>query len=103
MYRFPQHLGPDQLAYAGRLTVEPERIVAARGARLRLRFTAREVNLVLGGQGRVDVFLDGRRRSSADVGGEPRLYRLLALPELREGLLELRFTPGLAAYAFTFG
>ena len=103
VYRFPQHLGPDQLAYAGRLTVEPERIVAARGARLRLRFTAREVNLVLGGQGRVDVFLDGRRRSSADVGGEPRLYRLLALPELREGLLELRFTPGLAAYAFTFG
>jgi cytochrome c biogenesis protein CcdA/thiol-disulfide isomerase/thioredoxin len=102
-YRFPQYLGPDQLAYAGRLSVEPERIVAAHDARLRLQFTAREVNLVLGGQGRVDVLLDGRRRSSVEIGGEPRLYRLLALPKLREGLLELRFTPGLAAYAFTFG
>jgi hypothetical protein len=37
------------------------------------------------------------------VGGEPRLYNLLRLPELTEGLLELRFEPGLSAYAFTFG
>jgi hypothetical protein len=61
------------------------------------------VNLVLGGTGRLEVLLDGRRRRTLSVGGEPRLYRLLELPELREGLLELRFTPGLAAYAFTFG
>jgi hypothetical protein len=37
------------------------------------------------------------------ISGEPRLHRLLEQPELREGLLELRFTPGLSAYAFTFG
>ena len=102
-YRFSRFLAPDQLAYAGRLVVEPERIVARHGARLRIRFTAREVNLVLGGRGTLEVFLDGRRRSAVAVGGLPRLYRLLDLPELREGLLELRFTPGLSAYAFTFG
>ena len=102
-YRFPRFLGPDQLAYEGRLVVEPERIVARRGAGLRLQFTAREVNLVLGGTGRLEVLLDGRPRRTIEIGGEPRLYRLLELPELREGLLELRFTPGLSAYAFTFG
>jgi cytochrome c biogenesis protein CcdA/thiol-disulfide isomerase/thioredoxin len=102
-YRFPRYLGPDQLAYAGRVRVEPERIVAGEGARLRLWFLAREVNLVLGGRGSVEVFLDGRRQSTVEIGGEPRLYNLLRLPKLREGLLELRFTPGLAAYAFTFG
>jgi cytochrome c biogenesis protein CcdA/thiol-disulfide isomerase/thioredoxin len=102
-YRFPRWLAQDQLAYSGRVRVEPERLVAGRDARLRLQFLAREVNLVLGGQGSLEVLLDGERRRVVQIGGEPRLYNLLRLPELSEGLLELRFTPGLAAYAFTFG
>jgi thiol-disulfide isomerase/thioredoxin len=103
-YRFPARpLGKDELAYAGRIRVEPERIVAGSGARLRLQFLAREINLVLGGRGSVDVFLDGRRRATVAVRGEPRLYTLLELPQLRTGLVELRFSRGLAAYAFTFG
>jgi thiol-disulfide isomerase/thioredoxin len=102
-YRFPRFLGPDLLAYSGRMRVERERIVAGEGARLRLQFLAREVNLVLGGRGSVEVLLDGRRQSTVEIRGEPRLYNLLRLPELREGLLELRFTTGLSAYAFTFG
>ncbi|HEY7706314.1 MAG TPA: cytochrome c biogenesis protein DipZ [Gaiellaceae bacterium] len=102
-YRIPPFLAPDQLAYGGRVRVEPERIVTGKDARLRLQFLAREVNLVLGGSGRVEVLLDGRRQRTVAVGGEPRLYNLLRLPELTEGLLELRFEPGLSAYAFTFG
>jgi cytochrome c biogenesis protein CcdA/thiol-disulfide isomerase/thioredoxin len=103
-YAFPPAaLQQDELAYSGRIRVERERIVAGRGARLRLRFSAREVNLVLGGHGSIEVLLDGRRRETVEIGGEPRLYTLLELPDQRDGLLELRFTPGLAAYAFTFG
>jgi cytochrome c biogenesis protein CcdA/thiol-disulfide isomerase/thioredoxin len=103
-YRFPvAALGPDELAYAGRIRVERQRLVAVRDARLRLRFLAREVNLVLGGLGRIDVFLDGRLQRTIGVRGEPRLYTLLDLPDLHEGLLELRFSPGVSAYAFTFG
>jgi cytochrome c biogenesis protein CcdA/thiol-disulfide isomerase/thioredoxin len=103
-YRFPRTpLAPDHMAYAGRVKVEPERILAGRGAKLRLQFTAREVNLVLGGQGRLEIRLDGRPVKNVAVSGEPRLYNLLQLPQVQEGLLELRFTPGLSAYAFTFG
>jgi cytochrome c biogenesis protein CcdA/thiol-disulfide isomerase/thioredoxin len=103
VYRFPSALGADELAYSGRLRVEDERIVAGRGARVRLRFTARQINLVLGGRGAVEVFVDGRRHTTVQVNGEPRLYTLVELPEVSEGLLELRFSRGLAAYAFTFG
>jgi cytochrome c biogenesis protein CcdA/thiol-disulfide isomerase/thioredoxin len=102
-YRFPPVLFADQLAYAGRIRVEDERIVAGPGARVRLRFSARQVNLVLGGRGKVRVLLDGKPVSTVAVAGEPRLYTLLELPGLTEGLLELSFAPGLSAYAFTFG
>ena len=41
-------LPPNGLAYGGRWTVEGERIVAGEDARLRLRYRARSVHLVLG-------------------------------------------------------
>ncbi len=93
----------DALAYGGRWTVESERIVAGRGARLRLRFQAKNVFLVLQGQGAVEVFVDGRRLRAVRVWGSPRLYTIAQFGRVRRGLLELRFTLGLAAYAFTFG
>ncbi|HET8872463.1 MAG TPA: thioredoxin family protein, partial [Gaiellaceae bacterium] len=103
-YVFPRRpLRADQLAYSGRFRIEAERIVAGKNARIRLRFLAREVNLVLGGHGSVELFLDGQRRQPVAIAGEPRLYTLLELSERRRGLLELRLSPGLSAYAFTFG
>jgi cytochrome c biogenesis protein CcdA/thiol-disulfide isomerase/thioredoxin len=101
-YRFPASVPNDHVAYAGSWRVEGERVVAGPGARLRLVFRARDVFLVLGGRGAVDVFLDGRRRTTVDVTGD-RLYTLLRLPSPRRGVLDLRFAPGVEAYAFTFG
>jgi cytochrome c biogenesis protein CcdA/thiol-disulfide isomerase/thioredoxin len=102
-YRFPREIQLNDLAYAGRWTVERERIVAGRGARLRLHFLAQKVYLVLGGRGRLEVFVGGRPVKSVRVNGLSRLYTLLSYPQLSEGALELRFTPGISAYAFTFG
>ena len=100
-YRFPRTLAQDAFAYAGTWTVEGERIVADKDARLRLRFQARKVHLVLGGHGTVDVTVDGLRKGTTRVDGD-RLYTLVSNDRTRKGLLELRFTPGLSAYAFTF-
>jgi cytochrome c biogenesis protein CcdA/thiol-disulfide isomerase/thioredoxin len=102
-YRFPAHLPQDFLAYAGRWTVEPSRIVADTNARLRLRFQARDIYLVLAGSGRVRTFVDGHEGRTVVVSGTPRLYTIARFPKVRRGLLELRFSRGLEGYAFTFG
>jgi cytochrome c biogenesis protein CcdA/thiol-disulfide isomerase/thioredoxin len=101
-YHLPSALDLDTFAYAGIWTVEGERIVAGDDARLLLHFTARNVHLVLGGRGSVDVKLDGKEVGTVGVTAD-RLYTLVSLPRSRSGLLELRFSPGLSAYAFTFG
>ena len=93
----------DSLAYAGHWTVESERILAGRSARLRLEFGANDIFLVLAGRGRVRVSVDGRARRVLRVSGHPRLYTVDRFDEYERGLLELRFSPGVAAYAFTFG
>jgi cytochrome c biogenesis protein CcdA/thiol-disulfide isomerase/thioredoxin len=101
-YKLPATLAQNRLAYGGRWRVEAERAIAGRRARLQLRFRAKEVNLVLGGNGRVVVLLDGKPVRSVRVHGS-RLYNLLRLPRVRTGLLELRVERGVAGYAFTFG
>jgi len=101
-YTFPATLAPDAFAYAGTWQVGSERIVAGPGARLRLRFQARSVHLVLGGHGTVGVEIDGRRTRTVYVDAD-RLYTLASSDQTRTGVLELSFSPGLSAYAFTFG
>jgi Thioredoxin like C-terminal domain len=102
-YRFPRAQIPSShLAYGGGWRVEKERIVAGPGARLRLAYRARDVHLVLGGRGAVEVLVDGRRAGKVRVR-EHRLYTLVRGKRVRDGLLELRFAPGIEAYAFTFG
>jgi cytochrome c biogenesis protein CcdA/thiol-disulfide isomerase/thioredoxin len=102
LYRLPPSLPESSFAFGGRWRVEGERVIAAgRDASLLLRFRAGKVHLVLGGRGRVEVDFRGRRQTIRVT--RDRLYTLLALPRVRNGLLALRFTPGVAAYAFTFG
>ncbi len=101
-YTFPAHLDRDELAYSGRLRLQAQRIVAVRDARLRLHFHARKVFLVLGGSGTVQVLVDGRPERTVQVT-QDRLYTLVDGTAIRDAVLELRFSPGVAAYAFTFG
>jgi cytochrome c biogenesis protein CcdA/thiol-disulfide isomerase/thioredoxin len=101
-YAFPADLGKDDFAYAGRWTVHAQRIVAGADARLRLRYYARKVYLVLGGQGTVAVLVDGKPHGVVHVTGD-RLYTLVDRNEIDDAVLELRFSPGVSAYAFTFG
>jgi cytochrome c biogenesis protein CcdA/thiol-disulfide isomerase/thioredoxin len=91
----------DQVALDGQWTVEPERIVAGEDASLRLRYYARDMYLVLGGEGTVEVRENGRA-NTIEVKGAPTLYAL-ASHSPQERVAELRVSPGVSAYAFTFG
>ena len=106
VYTIPDYVPLHGVAYGGRWTVEGERIVAGEGARLRLPFHAHDVFLVLGTSGRpgsVEVILDGERVSTVPVTVHD-LYTLARIPgEKRDHVLDLRFSPGTEAYAFTFG
>jgi cytochrome c biogenesis protein CcdA/thiol-disulfide isomerase/thioredoxin len=101
-YAFPKMLALNDLAYAGRWRLQDQRIVAGAGARLRLHYLAKHVYLVLGGKGNVGVYVDGRPAGTVKVGAY-RLYTIHSSASLQNGLLELRFAPGVQAYAFTFG
>jgi cytochrome c biogenesis protein CcdA/thiol-disulfide isomerase/thioredoxin len=105
-YEIPRFVPLHGLAYGGRWTVEGERIVAGEDARLRLHFLGSDVFLVLGTAGdveRVEVTLDGQPAGVATVTQDD-LYTLARIPgEKREHVLDLRFSPGTEAYAFTFG
>jgi hypothetical protein len=48
------------------------------------------------------VRLNGKLQQTVPIDGD-RLYTLLTQPQAKDGLLDLQFTPGLSAYAFTFG
>lgn len=103
---------------AGRWRVEQE---SARcegpGAAISLRYTAKDVNLVMGPAAgasvRAEVMLDGGQRPGDDVkfDGErafitvdqPRMYSVVANEAVVSGAVTIRAeSAGLAAYAFTF-
>jgi cytochrome c biogenesis protein CcdA/thiol-disulfide isomerase/thioredoxin len=101
-YAGAKNLPANSLAYSGPWTVEGERIVAGKGAGLTLHFRARDVYLVLGGHGSVSTTVDGKPGKRVNVDAY-ELYTLKTGRTISDGLLTLRFTPGVQAYAFTFG
>ena len=101
-YTPPARLAADHLAYGGRWTVEAEKIVARSDAHIQLRYTARAVYIVLGGTGTMIVRSHGRPPHTVHVDGD-RLYTALRRTSIKSDELELRFSPGIKAYSFTFG
>jgi thiol-disulfide isomerase/thioredoxin len=105
-YTIPQVVPPNDVAYGGRWIVGRERIMAGEGARLRLSYHARNVYLVLGkgrSEGGVQVAVDGKPVKTVTVTGD-RLYTLVARAgPAADHTLDLSFSPGTEAYAFTFG
>jgi len=100
----PAGLARDVFALDGTWTVDDEYAQAGEDARLAYRFYAAQVHLVLGGEGTVEVALDGDAsyRTTVEVSGSPTLYTLYD-GAAREDVLRLTLSPGVEAYAFTFG
>jgi cytochrome c biogenesis protein CcdA/thiol-disulfide isomerase/thioredoxin len=102
-YTYGSSLPTGHVTYGGVWTVEPEDIRAGPGAGLRFNITASNVYLVLAGTGSVSAGFDGKPLPSLHVSGVPTLYPVLTGDQPRNGVLQLAFSPGIRAYAFTFG
>ncbi len=117
-YRLPDSLAKGQWALGGKWRVEAEKIVAGeKGAALRLDFKARKVFLVLGTAtgkpAHASIRLNGEAvgpNAGKDAPGgaltieRNTLYELIDQKTPKNGALEIQSdSPGLEAYAFTFG
>jgi len=115
-YTLPQEIPLHLFAVSGEWTFNNEYArVEKSGAQLELHFNAKDVFLVLDSAGAgsvsVELLISDKKNLSADLDennmiiiDEARLYHLVELDEFVEGRLLLTFnSPGLEAYAFTFG
>jgi thiol-disulfide isomerase/thioredoxin len=102
-YTAPKNVPQNGWAFSGRWRLGPEHTTAIRGAALALHFHAKDVYLVMGGQGRVGVSVDKHPLKTIPVSGISRLYTVVTSPTLLDAQLRLRFTPGVSVYSFTFG
>jgi len=117
-YRFPAFLPEDAWALNGGWQVEAEKIVAQeKGAALRLNFKSSKVFLVLGSASgkpvRVTLKLNGEPVGGSAGKDAPNgvvtverntLYELIDQKTPKNSLLEIQTdSPGVEAYAFTFG
>ena len=80
-----------------------EFIEAIGTATIRLGFEAEHVYLVLGGQGTVNVSVNGTYIKTIHVSGFPTLYDLYNQTSDKSGQLLLTVSSGVQAYDFTFG
>jgi hypothetical protein len=96
----------NQFAFGGTWSIGKEPAEAVKDATIDARFSARKVYLVLSSRGErprpVEVRVDGTPTRTVTVRRQ-RLYELVSLPRAGEHRLSLRFAPGVAGYAFTFG
>jgi thiol-disulfide isomerase/thioredoxin len=102
-YKIPASLPLGAFGLSGTWTARQEDLTAGGGAELELDFQAEHVYLVMSGAGSVNVLIDGRRTQRLIVSGVPRLYTLFSSASLTDAKMLLQFTPGVAAYDFTFG
>jgi cytochrome c biogenesis protein CcdA/thiol-disulfide isomerase/thioredoxin len=101
-YTFAKSVAENEVSYDGDWRIGSDEIVAGPRARLRLNFTARNVYIVLGGHGTVHARINGKPSSTIKVNAQ-KLYTVRASKQSIDALLELRFSPGIQAYSFTFG
>jgi len=114
-YAAPDELALNAFALAGTWRVSKESALAVRDARVAAEVQAKDVYLVLsaggGAAGRVEVSIDGRPAPSGgtDVRGgavtvrRQRLYHLAHFDAPGRHRVDLRLSPGVSGFAFTFG
>jgi len=118
-FTYPQHIPLNHWALKGSWLIEGEKIVSKEaGASLKYHFRGKQVYLVMapseaGTPQKVRIFFNGKPvtefagkdvKTSQVFVSQSTLYELVSFKELTSGIIEIQAeTPGLEAFAFTFG
>jgi cytochrome c biogenesis protein CcdA/thiol-disulfide isomerase/thioredoxin len=108
-YAYPSEQSADSFALDGEWQIETQYATPAGDgdASIRLSFRADEVRMVLAGDGRLRVRIDGRAADAVEVSGTPRSYAVFADSGAGgaegQSILEVDVPPGVEVYSFTFG
>jgi thiol-disulfide isomerase/thioredoxin len=103
VYHFPSQLPLGGFGLSGTWTDHLQEATAGKDAQLELAFVAKQIYLVLGGNGTLEVTVNGRHTQTIKISGPPRLYTLYQANSSVQGKLLLHASPGVQAYDFTFG
>ncbi|MGP0222344.1 cytochrome c biogenesis protein DipZ [Paenarthrobacter sp. NCHU4564] len=102
-YTVPASQPADSFALAGGWDIGTQSITpTGAGSSITLNYHAKQVYIVVSGEGSLDVVRDGKATPVA-VSGTPTLYKIADDPDIRTGQLEVRVPQGIQAYSFTFG
>ncbi|WP_454931913.1 cytochrome c biogenesis protein CcdA [Actinomyces oricola] len=103
-FTFPSPQPMDTFALDGTWEVTAESISpVGRDGRVRLSFHAKQVNLVVSGEGDLTYSVDGGTARATHVSGVPNGLEVFSSEETTGGVIDITASPGLRLYSFTFG
>ena len=116
-FKLSKNIPTNSFSLGGEWTIDSENAISGNNAVLEYNFTASKVFLVLRpgftNNAKIKIFLDNKPVDSSSAGqdvkdgaitvDQDRLYNLIQLKNAENHLLRLEFSPGIEAFAFTFG
>lgn len=101
-YTPPEEKRLNNVYLGGTWNIQKEYAEAQEDAQVILKYRAKDVYAVLGGEGVIEVYQDGKKVKDIAVSSE-KLYTLISDETQGEHLLELRLSPDVELFTFTFG
>jgi cytochrome c biogenesis protein CcdA/thiol-disulfide isomerase/thioredoxin len=102
-FNYPANLADDSFAYRGRWTLDYQGATAeSDNSTIALKYNAKDVYIVAGGEGNVTVTRNGETRA-VPISGPPTSHQIVDGDQVARGELEVRLSKGLQAFSFTYG
>ncbi|HEX4444963.1 MAG TPA: cytochrome c biogenesis protein CcdA [Galbitalea sp.] len=101
-FSYPSKQTASTFALAGAWDLTFNGVKPEGSSAIRLKYTASEVRMVLGGHGTITYSVDGKKRT-IHVSGDPKSYEILKTAGNDSGTLNMSVGKGITAYSYTFG
>lgn len=102
-FHYPATLADDTFALSGPWSLDYQGATArADASAIELNYHAKDVYLVVGGEGIVTVRRDGKTEQ-IPITGPPTSHQIIAHDQIASGHLEVQLSAGLQAFSFTYG